>query len=103
MKELNYPFNAEELIKKKKTYKKQLLSDNSVKYIQKKIAILGGQTTQNIKLILELFLLNQGIKPEFYESEYNAYWRDAVFGNETLDAFHPDFIYIHTSCRWAKR
>ena len=57
MKELNYPFNAEELIKKKKTYKKQLLSDNSVKYIQKKIAILGGQTTQNIKLILELFLL----------------------------------------------
>ncbi len=99
MKELNYPFNAEELIKKKKTYKKQLLSDNSVKYIQKKIAILGGQTTQNIKLILELFLLNQGIKPEFYESEYNQYYEDGMFPNQELEAFKPDIIYVCTCIR----
>lgn len=65
MRELEYPFNAEEIIKKKKAYKKQLLAENGAKCVEKKIAILGGQTTQNIKLILELFLLNQGIKPVF--------------------------------------
>ena len=47
--------------------------------------------------ILELFLLNQGIEPEFYESEYGMYWEDAMFGNEELNAFAPDMIYIHTS------
>ena len=68
MKELNYPFDADFILKKKKSLKKILL-ENSSKYIEKKIAILGGQTTQNIKLMLELFLLNYGIKPKIYESE----------------------------------
>lgn len=75
MKELNYPFDADFILKKKKSLKKILL-ENSSKYIEKKIAILGGQTTQNIKLMLELFLLNYGIKPIFYESEYNQYYED---------------------------
>ena len=60
MRELEYPFDAEELLKKKKFIKKQLLADASVRWIDKKIAILGGETTQNIKLMLELFLLGHG-------------------------------------------
>ncbi|MCR5280069.1 MAG: HAD-IIIC family phosphatase [Lachnospiraceae bacterium] len=98
MKELEYPFDCEELIKKKKTYRKQLLADGTTR-IRKKIAILGGQTTQNIKLILELFLLNYGIEPEFYESEYNKYYEDGMFDNPELEAFAPDVIYVCTCVR----
>ena len=60
---------------------------------------MGGSTTSNIKLILELFLLDYGIKPNFYESEYNQFWQDAMFDNKELDEFKPDIIYIHTSYR----
>ena len=49
--------------------------------------------------MLEIFLLNYGIKPIFYESEYNKYYEDAVFGNSELDEFDPDIIYIHTTNR----
>lgn len=52
MRELEYPFDAELLLKKKRSIKKQLLSDASKSYINKKIAILGGATTQNIKVVL---------------------------------------------------
>ena len=96
MKELEYPFDPEEVLKKKKSLKRQLLEDENANYIEKKIAILGGQTTQNIKLMLELFLLNYGIKPEFYESEYNKYYEDGMFPNPELKAFAPDLIYICT-------
>lgn len=98
LKELQYPFDATDILAKKKSLKRRLLS-NTEKMIEKKVAILGGSTTSNIKLILELFLLNYGIKPEFYESEYNQYYQDAVFDNPELDAFTPDIIYIHTTNR----
>ena len=65
MRELEYPFNGEWILKKKRTIKKQLLSEER-KWIDKKIAILGGSTTNDIKVVLELFLLNQGIRPSFY-------------------------------------
>lgn len=67
--------------------------------ISKRIAILGGSTTHDIKDILELFLLNQGIQPEFYESEYAKYWEDVMFDNPELRDFQPDLIFIHTSTR----
>lgn len=91
---LNYPLNINNILRKKKTIKKELLKDN---FIEKNIAILGGSTTSEIKNILELFLLNNGIKPNFYESEYNKYYEDALFLNEDLDKFNPDIVYIHTS------
>jgi len=96
MKELEYPFDADYIIRKKKTLKRKLLEDKS-QFLEKKIAILGGATTSDIKLVLELFLLNNGIKPTFYESEYNQFYQDAIFGNEELDNFQPDVIFIHTS------
>ncbi|MBP5655650.1 MAG: HAD-IIIC family phosphatase [Clostridiales bacterium] len=99
MKELDFPFDAEFVLRKKKSLKRGLLEREGVKYLNKKIAILGGSTTENIKLMLELFLLNNGIAPEFYESEYNRYWEDAVFGTPELDEFKPDLIYIHTTTR----
>ena len=99
MKELEYPFEAEKLFKQKIRLKKQLLADSTKNFIEKRIAILGGETTQNIKLILELFLLNYGIKPSFYESEYNQYYEDGMFPNAELEEFKPDLIYICTCIR----
>lgn len=99
MKELEWPFNGEEIIKRKKAYRKQLLSNTSTVWIEKKIAILGGQTTQNIKLVLELFLLNYGIKAVFYESEYNQWFEDGMFPNLELEKFAPDAIYVCTCIR----
>lgn len=98
MKELDYPFDSDYLLKKKKSLKKELLNQNT-NFLEKKIAILGGSTTNDIKLILELFLLNYDIKPSFYESEYNQYFQEAMFENKELDEFEPDIIFIHTSNR----
>ena len=95
--ELEYPFDVDYLIKNKKKIKRELLLKPGL--IEKNIAILGGSTTSEIKNMLEIFLLNQGIKPKFYESEYNKYYEDAIFGNEELDNFNPDIIYIHTTNR----
>ena len=98
MKELDYPFDSDYILKKKKSLKKELLNQNT-NFLENKIAILGGSTTNDIKLILELFLLNYDIKPSFYESEYNQYFQEAMFENKELDEFEPDIIFIHTSNR----
>lgn len=92
-----YPFDCAELIKKQKSIKKKLLSDGAMR-IKKRIAVLGGSTTNAIADMTELFLLWNGIEPEFYQSEYNQYWQDAMFGAE-LREFKPDFVFIHTSNR----
>ncbi len=97
MRELEYPFDVEYLIKNKKKIKKKLLESENL--LEKRIAILGGSTTSEIKNMLEIFLLNYGIKPIFYESEYNKFYEDALFGNDDLDNFNPDIIYIHTTNR----
>lgn len=95
---LKYPIDGKYILKKKKQIKKELLQQNS-HFLKKKIAILGGSTTSNVRLAMELFLLDQQILPEFYESEYNQFYQDAMFENPKLEAFAPDIIYIHTSNR----
>ena len=102
MKELNYPFDSGYIIKKKKSLKRQLLEaaqTSGQKFVEKKIAVLGGSTTHDIMAVLELFLLNIGIRPSFYECEYAQYWEDVMFDNPELVEFAPDIIYIHTSNR----
>ncbi len=92
---LEYPRDNQLILRKKKSIRKMLLENENM--VEKKIAILGGSTTEEIKNILELLLLNNSIKPSFYESEYAQYWQDSVFENEKLREFAPDFIFIHTS------
>lgn len=99
MRELEYPFNAEYILKKKKSIKRELLGQKDAAFMEKKVAILGGSTTNDIKNILELFLLDNGIQPQFYESEYNHYYEDVMFPNKCLENFNPDIIYFHTSTR----
>lgn len=98
MKELEYPFDGKYIIGKKVKLRKKL-KNIGVKRVTKKIAILGGSTTNDIKLCIELFLLNYGIEPEFYESDYNQYFEDAMFPSEEFMAFKPDIIYIYTTNR----
>ncbi|MDO4566050.1 MAG: hypothetical protein Q4B42_01845 [Oscillospiraceae bacterium] len=93
-----YPIDAKQLLRKKAAVKKELLNKGS-DWIEKKIAVLGGSTTNEVTAQLELFLLYNGIKPEFYQSEYGQYWQDSVFGTPQLDEFSPDAVYIHTSWR----
>lgn len=96
--ELQYPFDSSYVLKKRRKLKKMLLADGSQR-MEKRIAVLGGSTTNDIVAMLELFLLQEGIAPVFYQSEYAQYWQDAMFDNPELVAFQPDLIFIHTGIR----
>ncbi len=93
----SYPYDDEYILRKQKSLKRKLLARKNVYYIPKRVAILGGSTTDDIKNILELYLLAAGIKPEFYQSEYNKFYEDALFSNEELNSFQPEIIIIFTS------
>lgn len=98
LKELAYPFDAKYIITKKKKLRRLLLEQRESR-IPIKIAVLGGSTTNDVILAMELFLLNYGIQPEFYESEYNQYYQEALFPSKELTQFDPDIVYIHTTNR----
>lgn len=97
MKELEYPFDSNLIRQKRKQLKKELLKKGD--FITRKIALLSGSTIGEMKPILELFLLNQGISPVFYEGHYNRYYEEVLFDCESLMEFKPDYIYIHTTVR----
>lgn len=94
---LSYPFDAKLLNRKRNALRRELMEMPGL--IEKKIAVLGGSTTHDVIGMMELFLLNHGIRPVFWEGEYNQWWEDGVFGNPELDAFKPDIVFIHTSVR----
>lgn len=92
-----YPYDNDLLLRKQKRIRRELLAREGVSYADKRIAILGGSTTNDMVHILELHLLATGIRPVFFQSEYNKYYEDAVFGNADLDVFQPEVIIIYTS------
>jgi FkbH-like protein len=91
-----YPLDGVPLLRKKKAIRRDLL--NRSDFTDRRIAILGGSTTAEIRDMLELFLLIDGIKPVFYESEYNRYFEDIMFPDAGLKDFKPEIIFIHTTC-----
>ena len=93
-----YPFDAAEIMKRQKKLKRELLEDGT-EHIKKRIAILGGSTVDAVRDVLELFLLNYGIEPAFWTSEYAQFRSEAMFSSDELKEFKPDIIYIHTTCR----
>lgn len=98
MEELEYPFDAGWILSNRRKIRKRLLAEGS-SFVEKRVAVLGGSTTSNIVQVLDLFLLNQGIKALFYESEYGKYYEDAVFKNKQLAEFKPDIVYLYTTNR----
>ena len=79
----HYPLDTETLLRKKRKLRRELLTRNPHP-LHKKIAILGGSTTNEVADQLGLFLLQYGIEAEFYQSEYAQYWQDAMFGTPEL-------------------
>ena len=75
------------------------MKNDGAKRIPVKIAILAGSTANAVADQTELFLLNYGLEPEFYISEYGQYWQDAMFPPDELTEFKPDIIYIYTTNR----
>lgn len=98
MKELEYPLDSLYLLKKRRSLTKQLKAE-AEGFPTVKIAVLGGSTTAEVVAMLEMFLLNLGISPVFYQSEYQQFWADVMFSNEKLHSFSPDLIYVHTTVR----
>lgn len=94
---MTYPYDDDLLLRKQKKIRRQLLERTDVSYVEKRIAILNGSTTDDLKNLLDIFLLYSGIKATFYQSEYNKYYEDAIFGNPELDEFHPNLIIFFTS------
>jgi FkbH-like protein len=90
--------SPETMLRKYKSLRRELLSANAA-WLDRRIAVLGGSTTNGIIKMLDLHLLSQGIRAEFYESEYGQYWNDAMFSNPELVEFRPDIVFIHTSSR----
>ncbi len=97
MQALEYPFDGTYILQKKRSLKRELIAKNN--FVNKKIAIMSGSTIGDIKNILELFLLNHGICPEFYVGGYSLYYENIVFDDGELENFKPDIIYIHTSAQ----
>ena len=96
MRELEYPFDNNFILRKRRALRKQLLQEKEER-IKIRIAVLGGSTTADIVSTLELFLMDADIEPVIYESAFNSYYEDAVFGNPELDSFQPQIVFIHTS------
>jgi FkbH-like protein len=94
---LRFPIAATELLRTRRMLKKELLKQTNL--LSLRIAILGGSTTTEVKSMLELFLLAQGIQPTFYESGYNRYCEDVLFENPDLWNFKPEIVFIHTTWR----
>ena len=84
-----------DILRKRCKLKQELLKQADL--VPVRIAILGGSTTGEVKKLLELFLLAQGLQPSFYESGYNLYSDEVLFENPGLWTFRPDIVFIHTT------
>lgn len=87
----------DELLLKRKRLRRQLSADTNLQEIR--IAVLGGTTTNEIVDLLELLLLDSGIRPAFYQSGYGRYYEDAVLEPHVIRKFRPDVVYVHTCWR----
>ena len=95
LKALRAPIAVGDILRKRQAIKRELLKQTNL--VPVRIAILGGSTTTEIKGMLEVFLLAQGIEPVFYESGYNRYFEDVLFENPELWNFKPNLVFIHTT------
>lgn len=86
---------VETLLRKRQALRREL--SQKLNLLDVRIAILGGSTTTEVADFLELLLLDEGIRPVFYSSEYNRYFEEAVLDNSRLIEFAPSVVYVHTS------
>ncbi len=97
MEPLDYPFDAGLILQKKRRLRRQLLEQPGL--LDKKVAVLSGSTVGEVLPVLELFLLNEGIRPAFWEGGYGLWYENLLFDDGALAAFAPDILYLHTTVR----
>ena len=85
-----------DILMKRRSLRNQLSKGENLQELR--VAVLGGSTTDELVNLFELFLLSEGVKPVFYQSEYGRYYEDAVHDSHALVDFKPDLVYVHTSC-----
>ena len=95
---LSVPLNQDEIIKRLSFLKKNLTKIRNQKSVIK-IAILGGSTTQHIKDLVDIFLLNEKITAEIYEGQFSNFFEEIVYDTNKLSEFKPDVIWVHTTWR----
>ena len=86
---------VETLTRKRKSLRRELLERRNL--LEVRVAILGGSTTNEVADFLEVLLLDKGIQPIFYQSDYNRYFEEAVINPSQLIKFRPDIVYVCTS------
>ncbi len=91
------PPTASDLLRFGRRLRRELLEKRDLKEIR--IAVLGGSTTNELCNFWEVLLLQDGFRPTFLQSEYGAYFEEAVVDPTRLVSFRPDIVYIHTSFR----
>jgi FkbH-like protein len=96
-KAFRYPIDVATILRKRQSLRKELLLQPNL--LQTRVAILGGSTTAEVKSMLDLFLLAQGIQATFHESGYNRYREDVLFENPELWKFKPEIVLIHSTWR----
>jgi FkbH-like protein len=87
-------FALESIVFQRKKLRRQLLACTDLKEIR--IAILSGTTANELADLVEILLLQNGFRPIFYQGEYGRFYEDAVLEPETIAAFKPDLVYVHT-------
>jgi FkbH-like protein len=64
-----------------------------------RVAILGGPTTVQLRVLIEMFLAGEGIAAEIYEAEYGLFRQELLTTGSGLDAFRPNVVFLATSAR----
>jgi FkbH-like protein len=95
LREMRHPVTPANILRKRHALKRELMAQPNL--LPARVGILGGSTTTEVKSMLELFLLAQGIQPSFYESGYNRYSEDVLFECPELWNFKPEVVFIHTT------
>jgi FkbH-like protein len=94
---LTQPFSGAALMRGAKKLARTLRERKDLRPLR--VAILGGASSQELVTLWEIFLLNRGLDPVFWQSEYGRYYEDAVLDPSALIAFKPDLVHVMTGIR----
>jgi FkbH-like protein len=67
--------------------------------LRKRLAVLGGATTQFMLPFVRLFALRRGVRLSLYESEFGLFEQEVWSNSPSLHEFAPDVIHFHTCSR----
>jgi FkbH-like protein len=85
---------SQDLIQRHRRIKRVLSANEGLSSLR--IAVLGGTTSAEFVAFAEIFLLQRGIQPVFWQCEYRQHYEAAVLDSEALVRFKPDLVYVLT-------